>query len=70
VVVKISSSKHGTAVVQLMKGTTRLAKASHAAPGKVTLKPSRALKRGSYAVKVKVTAGGKSATAKKTIKIA
>jgi len=53
-----------------MKGTKRLAKASHAVPGKVTLKPAHALKPGSYTVKVKVTAGGKTASTKKTVKIA
>ncbi len=69
VVVKISSNKHGKAVAQLFKGTKRLAKASHTVPGKVTLKPSSALKPGRYTVKVKVTAGGKTATAKKTVKV-
>lgn len=69
VVVKISSNKHGKAVAQLFKGTKRLAKASHTVPGKVTLKPSKTLKPGRYTVKVKVTAGGKTATVKKTVKV-
>jgi hypothetical protein len=69
VVVKVSSSKTGKAAVQLLKGSKVLAKASHAVPAKITLKPSAALKPGSYTVKVRVTAGGKSATVKKTVKV-
>lgn len=69
VVVKVSSSKHGKAVAQLLKGSKRLAKSSHTVPGKITLKPSRALKPGRYTVTVAVTAGGKHATVKKTVKI-
>jgi plastocyanin len=69
VTIKVSSSKKGRATARLFKGTKRLAKASHAVPGKITLRPSRPLKPGSYVVKVRVTAGGKTASARKTVRV-
>jgi uncharacterized protein (DUF2141 family) len=69
VTIKISSSKKGRAVAQLWKRSKRIAKAAHTVPGKIVLKSSAALKAGSYTVTVKVTAGGKTATAKKTVKV-
>lgn len=70
VTIKVSSSQKGHAVAQLFKGTKRLAKASRTVPGKIVLRPSRSLKPGSYTVKVRVTAGGRTASAKKTVRVA
>ena len=69
VTIKVSSSRKGHAVAQLFQGKKRLAKASHTVPGKIVLKPAHALKPGRYTVKVKVTAGGMTASAKKTVKV-
>lgn len=69
VAIKVSSTKRGDAAVQLLKGSKRLAKASHAVPAKISLRPSRALKPGSYTVRVKVSAGGKTASAKRTVRV-
>jgi plastocyanin len=69
VTLKVSSSASGHATAQLLKGSKRLAKASHAVPGTIALKPSRTLKPGRYTAKVKVTAGGQTASAKKTVRV-
>jgi plastocyanin len=72
VTAKVSASAAGRGLVQLLAGTVRKARVVlHVSPTPATarLKPALPLKAGRYVVKLTVTAGTRTAIAKKTIRI-
>lgn len=69
VAITVASNEHGKALAQLFSGKHRVAKAAGRVPGRLVLRPAKPLKPGRYVLKLRVTAGGKTSTSSRPIRV-